>query len=93
VQEPLDPTRTRKLIRAILRTGTIRYSKHALDEMRADDLTTVDCCNVLGGGWAEPGEYENGSWRYRVRTARMCFVIAFRSEDTLVVVTAWREKR
>jgi hypothetical protein len=41
----------------------------------------------------EPGEYENGSWRYRVRTARMCFVITFRSEEALVVVTAWREKR
>lgn len=53
----------------------------------------MDCCNVLGGGWVEPGEYENGSWRYRVRTARMCFVITFRSEDALVVVTAWREKR
>jgi hypothetical protein len=91
VQEPLDPPKAKRLIRSILREGTLRYTKHALDEMKADGLTAVDCCNVLGGGWVEPGEFENGSWRYRVRTASMCFVVAFRSEQTLVIVTAWRE--
>ena len=91
VTEPLDPPQASKLLRTILREGTIRYSKHALEEMKADGLTTVDCCNVLGGGWVEPGEFEQGSWRYRARTARMCFVVAFRSETAVVIVTAWRE--
>jgi hypothetical protein len=48
-------------------------------------------------------EWENGSWRYRVDTPRMCFVVTFdpepeklpgKDEDVsdveLVVVTAWR---
>lgn len=35
---------------------------------------------------------ENGSWRYRVRTARMAVIVAFRSETALRVVTAWRFK-
>jgi hypothetical protein len=48
-------------------------------------LTTVDAVNMLRGGIVEPGEFENGSWLYRVRTARMCVVVA-----ELRIVTAWR---
>jgi hypothetical protein len=61
-----------------------------LDEMAADALDTVDCTNVLRGGVVDPPEWENGSWRYHVRTNRMCMVVALRSPTTLVVVTAWR---
>jgi hypothetical protein len=60
--------------------------------MEKDGLTMVDCINVLRGGWVEPGERERGSWRYRVRTARICVVVAFRSESKLAIVTAWRER-
>jgi len=49
VEEPLDPTKARRRIRAIVKTGELRYSGHALKEMKNDQLTTVDCCNVLGG--------------------------------------------
>lgn len=91
MREPLDPSAAKSLVREILRTGTVRYSRHALDEMKKDKLTTVDGDDVLGGGWVETGELIEGTWRYRVRTARMCFVIAFRSERQFVVVTAWRE--
>jgi len=52
--------------------------------MLADDLTTVDCENVLRGGFVRPGEYE---------TSRITVVVAFRSERELVVVTAWRAGR
>jgi len=68
-------------------------SRHALVEMEKDDLTLVDCVNVLRGGFPDPAEWENGSWRYRVRTPRMCVVIAFRSEQELVIVTTWRERQ
>jgi hypothetical protein len=61
--------------------------------MAKDHLDAVDVDNVLRGGVVEPGEYENGSWRYRVRTDRITVVIAFRSGSELVVVTAWRIKR
>ena len=52
----------------------------------------LDVANVLRGGVVDPGEYENGSWRYRVRTARIAVIVAFRSETELRVVTAWRFK-
>jgi hypothetical protein len=88
--EPLDPTRARHLIRNIIAAGEVRFSGHALKEMAKDDLTTVDCTNVLRGGVVEPPEWEHGTWRYRVRTNRIYVVVAFRSETQLVVVTAWR---
>lgn len=61
--------------------------------MLADDLTTVDCENVLRGGVVRPGEYEHGTWRYRVETSRVTVVVAFRSESEIVIVTAWRAGR
>jgi hypothetical protein len=68
-----------------------------------DDLTDTDAINIMRGGVVREPEWENGSWRYRVETPHMCFVVAFDPEpDTLpakeadltevelVVVTAWR---
>ena len=89
-REPLDTAAAKRRIGAILETGTIRFSGHALEELAKDDLTTVDCVNVLRGGVVQPPELERGTWRYRVLTNRICVVVAFRSDDELVVVTAWR---
>jgi Domain of unknown function (DUF4258) len=88
--EPFDSTRAKQLIRKIIDSGTVNFSSHALEEMKKDNLTTVDCINVLRAGVVEPPELEKGTWRYRVRTNRIYVVIAFRSETQLVVVTTWR---
>lgn len=90
MNEPLAPETAKRLIRVILNAGSFRFSKHAWEEMAVDGLTTVDCENVLRGGVVRPGEFEHGTWRYRVETRRIVVVIAFRSEHDLVVVTAWR---
>lgn len=93
VVEPLTPVAAKALIKTILEKGTVTFSSHARAEMKKDKLDEVDVVNVLRGGVVEPGEYENGSWRYRVRTPKIVVVVAFRSEAELVVVTAWRVKR
>lgn len=94
LDEPLDGNRAAKLIKQIVRDGQVAWSQHALDEMKKDDLATVDCVNVMrGGAVSEPAEFEHGSWRYRIHTPRICVVVAFRSESELVVVTAWRNRR
>lgn len=94
LKEPLTNERARALLREILsRRGVVSFSNHALDEMAKDELTSVDAQNVLRGGVVEFSEKEQGTWRYRVRTARMTFVVAFRSETSVRVVTAWRHKR
>ena len=90
LDEPLSVPAARKLIRTILKEGAVNFSTHALDEMKKDRLVEIDVVNVLRGGVVQPGEWENGSWRYQVRTARMVVVVAFRSETVLRVVTAWR---
>lgn len=90
LDEPLDPPAARALIRSILADGSVRFSRHGLDEMAKDCLSELDVTNVLRGGSVDPAEFEHGSWRYRVRTQRIAVVIAFRSETSLVVVTAWR---
>jgi Domain of unknown function (DUF4258) len=86
----LETRAVKPLLRRILESGTVSFSDHAQAEMGRDQLTTVDCTNVLRGGVVEPGEWQNGSWRYRVKTNRICVVVAFRSEKRAVVVTAWR---
>lgn len=93
MREPLEPSRARRLIREILEKGSVSFSGHSEKALADDDLSTVDAVNVLRGGVVEPAEFENGSWRYRVRTQRMVVVIVFRSTSEMAVVTAWREQR
>ena len=94
LKEPLDSAAATVRIHAIARDGDVAWSQHAFREMAADDLTSLDCMNVLrAGAVKEPAELERGSWRYRIHTNRLCVVVAFRSETELVVVTTWRKKR
>lgn len=83
----------KKLIRSIQEGGWVFFSRHAEDEMRKDELSRRDVENVLRGGMVREPEWENGSWRYHVETAKIRVVIAFRDESTLVVVTAMRRNR
>lgn len=92
--EPLTPPAARTLLHKILsQGGQVRFSGHSLDEMKKDDLSTQDCLNVMRGGVVEPPELRDGTWRYRVRTARISVVVAFRSETACVVVSAWRRTK
>lgn len=88
--EPLDNQRARLLIRTIIQDGETIFTRHAREEMDNDDIEDEDIYNVLRGGWVEFSEEIQGTWRYRVKTHRMCVVIAFRDLDRLVVITAWR---
>jgi hypothetical protein len=92
LREPLPPSETKKLLVQILKKGTVTYAQpHALERMAQRNISTLDCVNVLRGGAVAPGEFQNGSWRYRVYTVKMCVVARFESETELEVVTAWRE--
>ena len=88
--EPLDPVRARRLIRQIVETGEVTFSRHAEEELLKDRLTMADVVHVLRGGVVEPAEWNNGQWRYRMRTQKLCVVVRLRSETALRVITAWR---
>jgi hypothetical protein len=93
VTQPLRPTDARRLIDAILAGGLVLLSDpHGVCEMEKDDLDMGDALNVLRAGVVREPEWENGEWRYHVETLRMTFVIAFESETTLMIVTAWRNR-
>lgn len=49
----------------------------------------VDCVNALRAGAVDPAEWENGTWRYRVRAGRITVVVAFRNVRALTVITVW----
>ena len=92
MKEPLPPSTVKRLLIAILASGTLSFTKHAYEEMAKDKLTEVDVRNTLRGGAVSAGELVSGTWRYRVETRLIAAVVAFRSETHAVVVTAWRNK-
>lgn len=92
MREPLAPSAVKALLLQILDHGTVEFSGHARKEMAEDDISEGEVVGVLKGGVAEPGELVRGSWRYRLRKSAVYAVVAFRSEDFTVVVTAWRTK-
>jgi hypothetical protein len=93
MNEPLRADAVKRLVRQILEDGLVSFTGHAEREIARDDLSMVDVENVLRGGVASEGEWENGQWRYRMYTQRIVVVIAFRSTERLVVITAWRNQR
>ena len=88
----LDPLQVRKLLSRVLRSGAVTFCRHVRDAMEDDDLTEPDMVNILRCGTIREGELENGSWRYRVETDRMCAVITFLGGSEVVIVTAWRSR-
>ena len=101
---PLQPIPARKLLRDLLKSGKFispGAGTHARQEMNKDGITDPDILNVLRGGTVDPPEWENGDWRYRVRTQRFTVIVALDpepdeneppdvEETEIHIVTAWR---
>jgi hypothetical protein len=91
--EPLRPPDTKKLIRKIMKDGSVSYAEpHALERLAKHKMSMLDCTNILRAGMAREGEWENGEWRYQIYTGKMTVVIRFEDETELMIVTAWRER-
>ena len=88
--EPLDGPTAAALAKRALAAGAVAFSAHALQSMKQRGITTTDCASVLRGGWVGTSEEVLGSWRYQFLTAKICLIVAFRSETEIVVITAWR---
>lgn len=72
-------------------TLSLVLTRHASEEFSKDDMDIQDCMNVLRAGAWDPPEWENGSWRYRVRTQKMTVVMAIDFQDAeFTIVTGWR---
>jgi len=91
MKQPFLKGEAKKQLRKILSNGSVAYSRpHAIERLKKWNLSMLDCENVLRGGIVDEAEYENGSWRHRVRTQKIAVIIEFLSEEELLIVTAWR---
>ena len=92
--EPLKSHQIKWLIVESLATGSIRFSDHAREELQNDEMVVADALRVLRGGTISAGEFERGSWRYRIEARKIVVVITFASLSPVitVVVTAWKRK-
>ena len=89
-----DREAARKLVRTIAGRGRVVLTGHARNRLRDRNLTTQDVLMLLLGGWVERVERgTRGELRFVVCNARTTVVIVPRSEDELVVLTAWRNER
>ena len=93
MKHPLTNTVAQRMILKIFKQGVLAFSSHAYEEMANDDLDENDVRNTLRGGWCRFCEDRAGSWRYRFETYQQGAVIAFRTELSAVVVTAFRLKK
>ena len=94
--EPLSTQDAKALMRRILSEGEVRFSVHALEQMAEDGfgpVSKIDAINVIRGGVVDSVDFEKNTWRYRVSTARISVVVAFRGMSTLAVVTVWRKNK
>lgn len=89
---PLTAKQARDLAGSIVRSesGEVRFSGHALKRMKERRVSEADIRNVLRFGTAFEDGCENGTWRYRMETRKFRIVIAFRSVQSLVIVTVVR---
>jgi hypothetical protein len=94
-----DKVKARKLVAEIVNrhSHNISFSRHALDELEKDELTTLDAWNVLKSTSSKilnEGELEKGSFRYRLQTNFIMLVIAFWPDGKgLIIVTAWDKRK
>jgi hypothetical protein len=98
-EQKLSRNEARKQISKIMNQHpeNVRFSRHAIKELKNDDLTPTDALNVLKSPDAkinQEGEWENGNYRYRLETSHLMVVVGFWNDGTgLNVVTAWDKRK
>ena len=80
-----------QFMKAFIRRAKVMVSNHAKAQMLSRGLDILDVRNVLKANLTpELDATQNGTCRYKVSSARITVVVAVEGEDTLVIVTAWR---
>jgi hypothetical protein len=90
LQQPLLPDAASAVIRKVLRSGTVYFSEHGLEEMDDDGILQPDVVQTLVRGRVSEAYFRDGSWRHRVARGGVEVVVAIESDERLVVVTAWK---
>lgn len=93
-----DKVKARKLVVEIAtkHPKNVMFSNHALEKLKKDNLTLADAWNVLKGTAKihQEGEFERGSYRYRLETNFLMLVVAFWPDGKgLNVITGWDKRK
>lgn len=91
--EPFPNATAKRMILAVLASGVLSFSGHAIEEMANDKLDESDVRNVLRGGVCRFTENRGNTWRYRFETDKIAVVVAFRTVKNAIVVTVFKLKR
>lgn len=89
----LDAYQAKKLLDQLRSESKYITTNHLREELAKDNLTTLDCMNVLRCGRVEHPEWENGRWRYLVHTPKMAVIVEIDEDQSeFTIITAWRYK-
>lgn len=95
ITSKLNKNQARKFLSELLRksgVSKISLSTHCREELKNDNLTTVDLLNVLKAGFIKMDpEFENENYRYKVETDKIVVVISFVNKESIRCITAWRK--
>lgn len=93
-RQKLNKNEARKLISKLMLEEKVIFLQHAFDRMKERSVDIQDAVNVLESPdsfISGEGEFERGSYRYRLCTNRMTLVIGFNPDGTkIIVVTVMR---
>jgi hypothetical protein len=93
----LNRNEARKLISRLMIEGKVRFLNHAFDRMKERNVSIQDAINVLESPDSkilQEGEFERGSWRYRLCTNRLVLAVGFTSDGSeIIVLTVMRRDR
>jgi hypothetical protein len=89
----VQPLRSVAALSQTLAAGGIRFTGHALRELRKDGITVERAYVVLRVGIVREAEWEQGEWRHQAHAGADVLVLTFETETSVVVVTGWRRTR
>ncbi len=94
----LSKEEARKLVAFIVYKGgegSVMFTDHARKELNNDRLNINDALNTLKSSSSQiysDGEFENESYRYRLKTRKIVIVFSFNpSGEQIIVITCWRD--
>jgi hypothetical protein len=89
---PLAPREASELARRILERGRVVVTRHARTRMKERNLSLTDVENTIrcGAVRAKPESTALGMFKYKFETNRMAAIVMFRSEEELLIWTAFR---